>query len=182
MNNSVSLKTKNMVYIGMFSIIIAICSWISIPTAVPFTMQTFGIFCALGLLGGKKGTISVLIYCALGIIGIPVFAGFSSGIGVLLGNTGGYIIGFVLSGLVYWLFTKMLGNRVWAMFLSMFLGLIACYVVGTIWFMMVYTSTTGNVGVYAVLSWCVFPFIIPDLIKILLSILIVKRVGKYVKL
>lgn len=182
MSYSISLKTKNMVYIGMFSIIIAICSWISIPTAVPFTMQTFGIFCALGLLGGKKGTISTLIYCALGIIGIPVFAGFSGGIGVLLGNTGGYIIGFVLSGLVYWLFTKILGNKVWAMFLSMLLGLIACYIVGTIWFMMVYTSTTGSIGVYAVLSWCVFPFIIPDLIKIVLAILIVKRVGKYVKL
>lgn len=182
MKNTISNKTKNMVYIAMFSIIIAVCSWISIPTAVPFTMQTFAVFCALGLLGGKKGTISILIYCALGMIGLPVFAGFSSGIATLMGTTGGYIIGFIFAGLVYWAITKLMGNKLWVMCLAMILGLLVCYTIGTIWFKIVYTNTVGSVGIYAVLSWCVIPFIIPDLIKIVLALIIVKRVDKYVKL
>lgn len=74
----------------VFAVLIAICSWISIPMTVPFTLQTFAVFLAVGVLGGKRGSLAVLIYILLGAVGIPVFAGFSGGIGVLLGNTGGY--------------------------------------------------------------------------------------------
>ena len=95
-------KTLDMVYIAVFAVLIAICSWISIPTVVPFTLQTFAIFLSIGILGGKRGTLAVLVYILLGLMGIPVFAGFSGGIGVLAGNTGGYIMGFLLSALVMW--------------------------------------------------------------------------------
>ena len=95
-------KTYDMVYIAIFAVLMAICSWISIPMAVPFTLQTFGVFMAVGILGGKRGTFAVLIYIILGAIGVPVFAGFSGGIGVLLSSTGGYIIGFLFSALVMW--------------------------------------------------------------------------------
>lgn len=95
-------KTYDMAYISMFTVIIAICSWISIPMTVPFTLQTFGVFAAVGILGGRRGTISVLLYILLGAIGVPVFAGFSGGLGVLTGNTGGYIVGFLFSALVMW--------------------------------------------------------------------------------
>ena len=90
-------KTYDIVYIAVFAVIMAICSWISIPTAVPFTLQTFGVFVAVGVLGGKRGTLSILVFILLGAIGVPVFAGFSGGIGVLAGTTGGYIIGFLFS-------------------------------------------------------------------------------------
>lgn len=70
-------KTYDMVYIAVFAVLIAICSWISIPTTVPFTLQTFAVFLAVGVLGGKRGSLSVLIYILLGAVGIPVFAGFS---------------------------------------------------------------------------------------------------------
>ena len=95
-------KTYDIVYIAVFAVIMAICSWISIPAAVPFTLQTFGVFIAVGILGGKRGTLSVLVFILLGAIGVPVFAGFSGGIGVLAGTTGGYIIGFLFSALVMW--------------------------------------------------------------------------------
>ena len=95
-------KTFDMVYIAVFAVLIAICSWISIPTLVPFTMQTFALFLAVGTLGGRRGTMAVLIYLLLGAVGIPVFAEFSAGMGVLLGNTGGYLIGFVFSALLMW--------------------------------------------------------------------------------
>ena len=81
-------KTLDMVYIALFAVLIAICSWISIPATVPFTLQTFGVFVAVGTLGGKRGSLSVLIYLLLGAIGIPVFAGFQGGLGIILGNTG----------------------------------------------------------------------------------------------
>ena len=99
-------KVLDMVYIAISAALIAICSWISIPTAVPFTLQTFAVFFVLLLLGGERGTIATLVYVLLGAVGVPVFAGFSGGIGILLGSTGGYIIGFLFVGLIYMLFTK----------------------------------------------------------------------------
>ena len=89
----------SMVYCSLFTIIIALCSYITIPVVIPITLQTLGIFITLELLGGKKGTFSVLSYFLLGAIGIPVFSGFRGGIGVLLSPTGGYIIGFIFLAL-----------------------------------------------------------------------------------
>mgnify|MGYP001291843346 FL=1 len=114
-------KTLDMVYIAIFAVIIAVCSWISVPMVVPFTLQTFGVFCAVGLLGGKRGTLSVLIYVLLGAVGVPVFAGFSSGIGTLFGVTGGYIMGFIFTALIYWLITAIFGKKLWAIILGMVL-------------------------------------------------------------
>ena len=94
------MRTVDMAYIAMFAVVMAVCAWISIPAAVPFTLQTLGVFLAVGMLGGKRGTLAVLIYLLLGAVGMPVFAGFNGGLGYMLGATGGYIVGFVLSALV----------------------------------------------------------------------------------
>lgn len=176
------ITTKELVFTALMAVIIAVCSWISIPTTVPFTLQTFGVFMAVGLLGGKKGTISVLVYILLGAVGVPVFAGFSGGIGVLFGTTGGYIVGFLLSGLVYWAMTAAFGEKLLIMIVAMVLGLIVCYAFGTAWFMIVYAKNTAPIGLMTALGWCVFPFIIPDCIKIALAIVLTKQLKKYVKL
>ncbi len=173
-------KTLDMVYISMCTILIAVCSWISIPTAIPFTLQTFAVLCTVGLLGGKRGTIAVLLYILLGVVGLPVFAGFGSGVGALLGMTGGYIIGFIFTALAYSLITRLFGNKTPIIILAMFVGMLCCYLFGTAWFMYVYTRDTGAVGLTAVLGWCVFPFIIPDLIKTAMAVIIVKRLAPYV--
>lgn len=173
-------KTYDMVYIAVFAVIMAICSWISIPVQVPFTLQTFGVFVAVGVLGGKRGTLAVLVFILLGVLGIPVFAGFQGGIGILLGTTGGYIVGFLLSALVMWGFEKLFGKKPVMQILSMLAGLIVCYAFGTIWFMIVYTRSSGAVGLATVLGWCVVPFIIPDLIKIGLAYFLSGKVRKYV--
>ena len=86
-----SNKTRDIVYMSVFTAMISICSWISIPASIPFTLQTMGVFTTVGLLGGKRGTLTVLTYILLGAIGIPVFAGLTGGVSVLLGTTGGYI-------------------------------------------------------------------------------------------
>ena len=173
-------KTYDMVYIAIFAVLMAICSWISIPMAVPFTLQTFGVFMAVGILGGKRGTFAVLIYIILGAIGVPVFAGFSGGIGVLLSSTGGYIIGFLFSALVMWGMETLWGKKPVVQILSMIVGLIVCYALGTIWFMIIYARDTGAVGRGTVLGWCVIPFIIPDLVKIALAYFLSRRLRNYV--
>lgn len=175
------ITTKELVFTALMAVIIAVCSWISIPTTVPFTLQTFGVFMAVGLLGGKKGTISVLVYILLGAVGVPVFAGFSGGIGVLFGTTGGYIVGFLLSGLVYWAMTAAFGEKLPIMIIAMVLGLLVCYAFGTAWFMIVYAKNTAPIGLMTALGWCVFPFIIPDCIKIALAVVLTKQLKKYVK-
>ena len=181
-SNRVSkLKTLDMAYIAVGAVLIAICSWIAIPAAVPFTLQTFAVFTMAGLLGGKRGTISILIYILLGAIGVPVFAGFSGGVGILLGSTGGYIIGFIGTALVMWGMEILFGKKLIVQIISMIAGLVVCYAFGTAWFMVVYAQSNGAVGLAAVLGWCVIPFIIPDLIKIALAVVISRRVGKYVQ-
>ena len=168
-------KTRDIVFIGIFAALIAICSWISIPTTVPFTLQTMGVFTAVGILGGKRGSLAVLIYILLGLVGLPVFAGFSGGVSVIFGTTGGYIVGFLASALLMWSMESLCGRSKIALAVSMVLGLAVCYAIGTLWFMVVYAKTSGAVGLGTVLGWCVIPFIIPDLIKIGIALFLTER-------
>ena len=170
-------KTYDLVYVSIFVVLIAVCSWISIPLTVPVTLQTFGVFIAVGLLGGKRGTLAVLVYILMGAIGIPVFSGFTGGIGILAGTTGGYIVGFLFSALLMWGMEKLFGKDTKVLAGSMILGLAVCYAVGTLWFMAVYAASSGAVGILTVLGWCVFPFIIPDVAKIVLALILTRRLS-----
>ena len=187
MSNAEAVKTRDnskvldLVYIAIGAALIAICSWISIPTAVPFTLQTFAVFFVLLALGGERGTLATLVYVLLGAVGVPVFAGFSGGIGILLGSTGGYIIGFLFTGLIYILFTKFFKKNIVMKVVALVLGLAVCYAFGTAWFMHVYMKSSGEVGLLTVLGWCVFPFIIPDLLKLALAVVISKRIEPVIK-
>ena len=91
-----TLSLKGMVYASMFGAITALGAYIIIPVPlVPITMQTFFVSLAAALLGGRLGALSQVIYILIGILGFPVFAGGKAGLGVLLGPTGGYLVGFV---------------------------------------------------------------------------------------
>ena len=171
-----AFRAAELAYMAIAASLIALCSWISIPSVVPFTLQTFGVFITVLLLGGRNGTMAVLTYLLLGAIGVPVFAGFSSGFGALLGNTGGYLLGFLLIGPAYCLTTKSIGKGVLGETLGLLFGLVLCYALGTAWFMIVYTRSTGPVGLSTVLSWCVLPFILPDLCKMALAVVLAGRV------
>lgn len=179
MEKTQSISTKNMARIALFAVVISVCSWLSIPTTIPFTMQTFGIFLTVAVLGGKWGTLSVLLYLLMGLVGLPVFSGFKGGLGVLMGTTGGYIVGFLLSALVMWAMERLLGRKRWVLALSMVVGLAVCYAFGTLWFMGVYASKTGPIGMYTALGWCVIPYIVPDLCKIALALVLSKRLERF---
>lgn len=169
------LKIKDMTLIAMSTALIAVCSWTSIPIVVPITLQTFAIFVCSGLMGKQRGLISVALYILLGAAGIPVFSGFKGGVGVLLGATGGYIIGFLFTALIVGAVADKWGRRTLALFLSMVLGMIVCYAFGTAWFIYVYAQDTAGISILNTLGLCVFPFLIPDSVKIILAVIVVKR-------
>lgn len=173
-------KITDMVYIGLSAAIIAVCSWISIPLTVPITLQTMGVVLISGLFGAKRGTLSTLLYILIGAIGVPIFSGFKSGFGVLLGSTGGYIIGFIFMALIVGIVSDKT-NKLWALILSMVVGILVCYAFGTAWFAVVYAKTNEPASLATILGWCVIPFLIPDAIKIALAAVLTNRLKKFVK-
>lgn len=169
---------KRLTFIAAMTALICVCSWLTVPYVVPFTMQTFAVFCALLLLGGRDGLAAVGLYLLMGVAGLPVFSGFQGGVGHLLGPTGGYIIGFLFTALAYLLCEPLFKSRRFLRIPALALGLCLCYLVGTAWFVVVFGMRGTAYGFGAALSLCVLPYILPDLAKLLLAVFLCDRVGK----
>ena len=171
------MKAKNMALCGLFVALLTLCAWLSIPLGgIAITLQTFAVFLCMGLLGGKLGSITVFVYLLLGFLGVPVFSGFHGGAAVLLGATGGYVFGFLLAGIVYWIITHFKKAPPFQL-LAMGVGLIACYAVGSLWFALVYLPGTG---IGAVLLTCVVPYLLPDAFKLGLAWFLTQRLRRFV--
>ncbi len=160
---------------ALLSAIIAVSAWITIPGPVPFTMQTAAVFLTALLLGTKYGLLSVSVYLTLGAVGVPIFSGFHGGIAVLIGPTGGYLIGFLLMVPVIGYFRRFLWKKPVLTFVGLFCGLLLCYLFGTVQFLLVAVSKGNTASLLTVLTNCVFPFILPDLGKALLALLLSRR-------
>lgn len=173
------MKARNMALCGLFTAVLAICAWISVPMGdTVITLQTFGIFLTLGLLGGKRGTVTVLVYLLLGAIGAPVFSGFRGGLGALLGTTGGYIFGFMSTSMLYWIMTS-IKDTPRIRLIAMVLGLLLCYICGSWWYMTRYlTAAQTTLGL--VLLKCVVPYLIPDAIKLTLAWILTSKLKRFV--
>lgn len=157
---------------SMMAALTAVCAWIAIPIPpISVTMQTFAVFLTLGILGGKWGTVSILLYLLLGIVGLPVFTGFRGGAAALLDATGGFLWGFLVAGLVYWLLER-LGKLP-----AMIIALLVCYGCGCAWF----TVYAGGVGFGAAVMVCVVPYLIPDAVKIGLAYSMSRRIGRRIR-
>jgi len=183
-------KTYDLAVAAIGAALITITSWISLTVLeIPFTLQTFGILLVLFTIGGRRGTVSIAVYLLLGLIGVPVFAGFKGGPAALAGPTGGFLIGFLFSALVYWLidekvFNKLKSSASKRMIFSIIEGVIAevvLYVFGVAWFMIMYTHKTGPIGLGAVLMMCVIPFLIPDAVKLIAAAAASLRTVRIVK-
>lgn len=172
------IKTRTIAFVSLMTAVIIICSFIQIPATIPFTLQTMGIFLALKLLGGYRGTVSILTYILLGGIGLPVFSGFKGGISAITGPTGGYIVGFLLMGILYLCFEKHLNNKLKEN-LCLVAGLAICYAFGTLWFTYL---MNGKFTLKSAFLTCVAPFIIFDLGKLILAEIIATRVKNNLKL
>jgi biotin transport system substrate-specific component len=163
-------SSKYMVLCSLFAALIAVCAWISVPVFdIAFTLQTLGIFLSLGLLGGKKGCAAIAIYLLLGAAGMPVFSGFRGGLGALIGVTGGFLWGFLLSGLTYWALER------FGKLPAMIAGQLICYLCGCIWF---YLYAGG--GIWVILLRCVVPFLIPDAAKLYLAYILTRRLSRHI--
>ena len=99
---------KSLARMAICTALIVVCSWLTVPFTVPFTMQTFAIFFTVCLLGPWQGMISILVYILLGAVGVPVFSGFRGGLDALLGPTGGYILGFLATAAERFLISRRL--------------------------------------------------------------------------
>ena len=182
-------KTYSIVLIAVSAALITICSWISITIGpVPFTLQTMAVFAVLMTIGGARGSIAVVIYLLLGLVGVPVFAGFKGGPASFLGPTGGFLIGFAAASLVWLLLEKLFKDKFSSTAVKRIVfGVVSAviceavmYTIGVIWFMLVYGQQTGPIGLGAVLTMCVVPFIIPDIVKIAAAVVIGERAGKLI--
>lgn len=173
------MKVRNMALCGLFTAVLAICAWISVPMGdTVITLQTFGIFLTLGLLGGKRGTVTVLVYLLLGAIGAPVFSGFRGGLGALLGTTGGYIFGFMSTSILYWIMTS-IKDTPRIRLIAMVFGLLLCYICGSWWYLTRYlTAAQTTLGL--VLLKCVVPYLIPDAIKLTLAWILTGKLKRFV--
>ncbi len=155
-----------MVLCSLFASLTAICAWLSVPLpGISFTMQTFGILLTLGILGGKWGSVSILLYLLMGIVGLPVFSGFRGGAACLLDPAGGFLWGFLACGLLYWA-AERLGRLP-----AMVLGLTGCYACGYFWFSR-YTGT----------GLPVLPWLVPDTLKLALAYSLSGRIRRQLKI
>ena len=166
------MKIRNMSRCAVLAAVMAVCAWISVPLGdQAVSLQTFALFLTLGILGGKLGTVTVLVYLLLGAVGLPVFTGFRGGMSVLLGPTGGYLWGFLGSCLIYWIFEIKLSP-----WLNMISGMVMCYACGTAWYYFVYAPG----AVWPVVMTCVVPYLVPDALKLLLSIPLSQRLKQMI--
>lgn len=166
-------KTRNYVLTALFAALTAVLAQIQLPLGpVPFNLAVLGAFLAGMLLSPLWASASMGVYLALGLVGVPVFAGFQGGPAVLFGKTGGYVIGYIFIALCTSLAVQKQAP-VWLTALAMAGGLVICYALGTVWFM----AVTGA-GLAASLSWCVLPFVVPDVAKGVCACLLGRAVQK----
>lgn len=174
------MKNRNtfaLVLAAIFAGISAVLSQIQIPLGlVPINMTHISIFLAAGLLGFKCGTASQALYVVLGAIGMPVFTGFTSGLGIMSGPTGGFIIGYIACTAATAVLIDHFGRTIVSIALAMTVGMAVSYICGVAWYMY-----SMHVTLIPALTTCVFPFLPGDALKIALSAALVKRLRPVIK-
>lgn len=166
-------KTYAIAVTALMAAVTCIVAPLSIPIGpVPISFTNLAIYLALYILDWKKGTISYLLYLIIGLAGLPVFSGFTGGIGKLAGPTGGYIIGFIPMAIIAGIIIDKFNKR-WIQFTGMVVATAVCYAFGTLWFCL-----QSGTDAAAALSICVIPFIPGDLIKMIIAITIAPEIRK----
>lgn len=171
-----STKTKKMALIGLMTAVICILAPFSLNlpfSPVPISLGTLAIYFVISVLGMKSGTISVVLYILLGLVGLPVFSNFSGGAGKLFGPSGGYIIGYLFMALICGWFIDKWADKAVLRFLGMLLGTAVCYLFGTAWLAYQMSLTFPQA-----LMAGVIPFIPADLIKLVSAMLLGYQVRK----
>lgn len=168
------MKMKTITTCALFTALMCICGPLSVPIGpVPVSLTNLVLYFAIMVLDTKKTFISYLIYLLIGVIGLPVFSGFQGGLGKVVGPTGGYLVGFLLMVLIGGIMMEKTKANIVLTIVGMILGTAACYVLGTIWFVLIMNYEVGPA-----LALCVWPFIPFDLVKIVVAVPVGKVVRK----
>ncbi len=160
-------NVKQLALVGLMSAVICVLGPLSlnIPISpVPISLGLLGIYFVVSILGMKLGTLSVVIYILLGLVGVPVFTGFTAGPGKLLGPTGGYIIGYIFMAPICGFFVDRFSKKLPLYVLGMLLGTAVCYLFGTIWL-----RFQANVTFPQALAMGVLPYIPLDIITLIIA-------------
>lgn len=167
-------STLNLVFCALFAALTAVCAQFSVPIGpVPISLATFAVYLAGGILGASGGAVSQLLYVLIGAAGLPVFAGFSGGAGVIVGPTGGYLVGYVLCAWIVGALSARFGRKTLPLVVSMLVGTAALYFLGTAWFLFLTKRS-----LWESLALCVLPFLPGDAAKIVVSAAIAPQLGK----
>lgn len=170
MNRSVAGVTLTAVFTALM-VAMAVVS-LPLPTGA-ISLALLGVYITAYLLPMRYAVLSAVLYVLLGVIGLPVFAGFGSGLQVLLGPTGGYIASYPLVAAIIAATKRLSGKRMGALAVSYLAGLAACYLCGTAWFCIVTAA-----DVLSAAAVCIVPFIAGDAVKIIAAVLIAESLER----
>lgn len=163
---------------ALFAALTGVLSQIAVPLGpVPFNLATMSVLMAGGLLGPRYGALSMALYIAMGTAGLPVFSLMRGGPAMLVGPTGGYIVGYLPAALLTGLIIRHIGGSHPPLVAAMAAGQTVCYLLGTIWYMLL-----THTGPMAALALCVAPFLIGDALKIALGSFLVRRLAPISKI
>ncbi|ENK1243957.1 biotin transporter BioY [Clostridium sporogenes] len=173
------LEIRDMVYSALFATIIAVSSYITIPlpiSPVPITAQGLAVMLAGCVLTPVQAALSMVTFLFMGAIGIPVFSGGTSGIGVILGKTGGYLIGYLIGVIIISLLVRKNKSLV-SMLIACFIGgIVVVHILGSAWL-----GQVTSIGIKKAFLLGSAPFIPGDIIKAVVAVLIGKKLSKSIK-
>lgn len=157
------LDIRSMALVSLMTAVCCILAPMSVPIGpVPVSLSVLAVLFVAYVIGPRLGAISVLLYILIGLVGLPVFSGYSGGPAKLFGPTGGYIIGYLPLVIIAGWFVTRFPTRQWYLQIAgMILGLVICYMLGTAWFMVLMHTSLQEA-----LSLCVYPFLAFDAMKI----------------
>ncbi len=170
------ISTKSLTFTALLAAIICVLSPIAINIGpIPLSFGTLAIYIASSLIDMKHGVAAVVVFVALGAVGVPVFTNWTGGFGRIAGPTGGYIIGYISMAFIIGLIVNRLNKHIWAYPVAMTVGTAVLYLFGTAWFMI-----QSGADLASALLACVVPFLIGDALKIVASTLLCFRLRRLV--
>lgn len=172
--NKSKLSVKQMAVIAIMTAVTCILAPLSLPIGpVPISLTNLVIYFSLYILGMKLGTISYVIYLLIGLVGVPVFSGFTSGPAKLFGPTGGYLIGFIPLALIAGFFIEKFADKWYLCLVGMIIGTAVCYMLGTLWL-----AYEASMDFKAALWAGVIPFLAGDFIKMVIAMIVAPKIRK----
>ncbi|WP_409069501.1 biotin transporter BioY [Clostridium sp. FAM 1755] len=173
------LEVRDMIYSALFATIIGVSSYITIPlpiSPVPITAQGLAVMLAGCVLTPVQAALSMVTFLFMGAIGIPVFSGGTAGIGVILGKTGGYLIGYLIGVIIISLLVRKNKSLVRMLIACFIGGIVVVHILGSAWL-----GQVTSIGIKKAFLLGSVPFIPGDLIKVIVAVLIGRKLEKQIK-